>query len=238
MPNNILVFTCSGVCLVKADADSWEKYSIAIYKTTYFEETVKELNTGRYLLLVISLNKGNAVLIQHQLKILRSLSNIPIAVVAEEAVDTTAKIASLINGADQYMELPLSPDEAALSILALIRRFTEFNIGNTSITVYFDHGVVVSPAHRKVFIGNREIELVRKEFDILCLLVRNHGIVLTYDQILEKVWGMEYIDSDREIVWNQIRRLRDKIQIAPDLPRFIKTVHGIGYSFDPKHTAA
>ena len=103
MPNSILVYTTSRVCLVKADADSWEKYGISIYKTAYFEETVKELNTGRYLLLVISLNKGNAVLVQQQLRILRSLTNIPVAVVAEEAVGRTAKIASLINGADQYM---------------------------------------------------------------------------------------------------------------------------------------
>jgi len=238
MPNRILIFTESGVCLVRAAPDSWEKYGISMYKTAHFEDVIKELKTGRYLLLVVSLSRHNAVMIQQQLKVLRNLTNIPIAIVAEEPVDTSSKIATLINGADQFMELPLSLDEAALTILAMIRRFTEYNEDNIPITVYFDHGVVVSPAHRKAFVSSMEIELVRKEFDILCLLVRNHGIVLTYDQILERVWGAEYIGGEREIIWNQIRRLRDKIQITPDLPQFIKTVHGVGYSFSPKYSAA
>jgi len=83
-----------------------------------------------------------------------------------------------------------------------------------------------------------EIELVKKEFDLLCLLVRNHGIVLTYDQIFERVWGEEYIGGGKDIVWNQIRRVRDKIQVDPALPHFIKTVHGVGYSFDPRYKVA
>jgi len=187
---------------------------------------------------VISLNRENPIRIQNQLKILRSLTNIPIAVVAVEPVDVSSKIAALVNGADQFMELPLSPDEVAMSILALIRRFTEFSSELMPVTVYFDHGVIVSPAHRKVFVSGMEIELVKKEFDLLCLLVRNHGIVLTYDQIFERVWGEEYIGGGKDIVWNQIRRVRDKIQVDPALPHFIKTVHGVGYSFDPRYKVA
>jgi len=104
------------------------------------------------------LNHEIVVLIQNQLKILRSLTNIPIAVVAEEPVDASSKIATLANGADQFMELPLSPDEVAMSILALIRRFTEFSSELMPVTVYFDHGVIVSPAHRKVFVNGMKIE--------------------------------------------------------------------------------
>ena len=235
MPNNILVFTGNDVCLVKTDMESWEHFGMSIYKTGHFGEAVKELKTGRYVLLVISLNRDNAMLVREQLRVLRGISNIPIAVIAEEAVDVTVKIAAINNGADQIWQLPLSPEEAHILIFAMIRRFTDYNNDNIPVTVYFDHGVIVSPSHRKAFVDGKMVELTKTEFDFLCLLIRNHGIVLTYDQILEKVWGSEYISNSKDIVWSIMRKIRRKIQTSPDLPEFIRTVREIGYSFDPKH---
>lgn len=235
MTSRILVYTHSAICLISDIEKEWAKRSLSICKTADFEEVIQEIRYHNYLLIVISVTNETIEQAQNQIKILRSITNAPIAVIADEPVDTQIKIAALTNGADQFIISPLSPEEAAVSGMALIRRFTELSKSVCPVTIYYDHGILISIDYRKVFIGGKEIELFKKEFDILSLLVRNHAKVLTYEQIFYEVWGDDYIDNSKDLLWSQISRLREKLQIDKKLPRYLKTVRGIGYSFDPQY---
>jgi len=238
MSNQVLVLTESDICSKKGNIEYCARHKTIICKATNLEGAVGELKSGRYLLVVVSLNRRNAKLVNNHIKVLRSLTATPIVAVAEEPLEVSEKIAVLTNGADQFIEPPLATEEAIKSIAALIRLFIEPDIPDSSTVAYYDHGIIISPRHRMVFIGGKEVGLLKKEFDILSLLAINHGIVLSYERIFANVWGEDYISNSKNTLWNQIRSLRGKIQTSPYLPKFIKTVHGIGYSFDPRYNTS
>lgn len=94
-------------------------------------------------------------------------------------------------------------------------------------------GVEIYPDRRKVFRDRREINLTTKEYNLLCLLVANKGIVLTYEQIYEKVWGEEGLGNESNAVGCHVRNLREKLYAAsPDSPFTIRCVREVGYCLE------
>ncbi len=89
----------------------------------------------------------------------------------------------------------------------------------------------IYPEYRKVIINNIEIDLRKKEFDILYYLAINKGRVLTFPQIISNVWGEEYCKNDHYLLWNQIKNLRKKIVDVSDKCEYIKCIKGVGYKF-------
>lgn len=85
---------------------------------------------------------------------------------------------------------------------------------------------------RRVCVGGQEIELTAKEFDALHLLIVNRKRVLTFETIAYHVWGEEYIDATPKTIHNLLSRLRQKLQIAPEVPEYVVSVRGVGYKFD------
>lgn len=235
MKGKILLLTQSGFCLVGGAEKELAKHNLEIQKVSKLEDALKELKKSSCLLLILAMNGQNKFDVKGQVKALRSVTSVPMVIIAESPVDVTLKVATLNDGADQFLELPLSSEETTATSLALIRRFTDFSKLMTPTTFYYSHGILISINHHKVFIGGIEIDLLRKEFGILSALVRNHGLVLSHAQIFKEVWGEDYEENSKEVLWTQIRRLRERIQIDPKLPNFIKTVHGVGYSFDPQY---
>lgn len=94
-------------------------------------------------------------------------------------------------------------------------------------------GLEICPERRKVFRNRREVDLTAKEYDLLCLLVANKGIVLTYEQIYQKVWGEEGLGNESNAVGCHIRNLREKLYAAsPDSPFIIRCVREVGYCLE------
>jgi two-component system response regulator PrrA len=139
--------------------------------------------------------------------------------------DVTDRIAGLAAGADDYVVKPFSTAELELRLRALLRRGRPVPHGVARAC-----GIVMDTDTRAVTAAGCPVELTRREFDVLEVLVRNAGAVLTRDQLLDRVWGTEYI-ADESTVTVHVRRLREKIERDPSRPELVVTVWGVGYKF-------
>lgn len=160
---------------------------------------------------------------------IRKQSSLPILMFTSKN-DSASKVRGLRAGADDYLTKPFDMDELIARILSLIRRYTRFNQEDEQQTYDFD-GLSIDFNNRSIDTVNGDYELPPKEFDLLLLLAKNQGKILTKQQIYEKVWGEEYVYDDSNIM-AIISRLRKKIEENPSSPRYIQTVKGIGYRFN------
>ena len=164
---------------------------------------------------------------------IRATSIVPIIMVTAQT-DTADMVAGLEAGADDYVTKPVVPRELAARISALLRRVRlQSGTGATAdsevqrlgtLELDRDKGVV---KHRGV-----EVSLTRTEYRLLCEFADHPGAVLSRDQLLERVWGYEYL-GDSRLVDAHVRRLRLKVEDTPDDPRLIVTVRGLGYRLMP-----
>jgi DNA-binding response OmpR family regulator len=159
---------------------------------------------------------------------LRSRSIVPIIVVTAQA-DTYDMVAGLEAGADDYVRKPVVPKELAARIRALLRR-VQLQEGRTSVTPAAARfgDVELRREQGLVFRAGAEVSLTKTEFRLLCEFADHAGMVLSRDQLLERVWGYEYL-GDSRLVDAHVRRLRVKIEDKPDDPKLLLTVRGIGY---------
>lgn len=160
---------------------------------------------------------------------IRKQSSLPILMFTSKN-DSASKVRGLRAGADDYLTKPFDMDELIARILSLIRRYTRFNQEDEQQTYDFD-GLSIDFNNRSIDTVNGDYELPPKEFDLLLLLAKNQGKILTKQQIYEKVWGEEYVYDDSNIM-AIISRLRKKIEKNSSSPRYIQTVKGIGYRFN------
>lgn len=161
---------------------------------------------------------------------IRAHSDIPIIMLTarREEID---RIAGLELGADDYVVKPFSPQELVSRVRAVLRRsFTQKAPADAQALSFAD--MRIDPVTRLTNVRGKEILLTAKEFDLLYLLARHPRQVFTRDQLLERIWGdANYIDPGTVTV--HIRRLREKIEADPAAPRYLQTVWGIGYRFEP-----
>jgi two-component system OmpR family response regulator len=164
-------------------------------------------------------------------RILRSEMPVPILMLTAKT-DETDKIIGLGIGADDYMTKPFSVRELLARLAAMLRRvklmqqYTE-----EKETVLKHHGIEIDPASHTVKIRGKAVELNPKEFDLLTLFIKNKGLVLSREQILEKVWGYDYA-GDTRTVDVHVRWLREKIEDDPQKPTLLLTVRGSGYKME------
>ncbi|HWG99764.1 MAG TPA: response regulator transcription factor [Pilimelia sp.] len=160
---------------------------------------------------------------------LRQRSHVPIIMVTARDSEID-KVVGLEIGADDYVTKPYSPRELVARIRAVLRRRGADPAELTSATLAA--GPVRMDVERHVVtVDGASVQLPLKEFELLELLLRNAGRVLTRGQLIDRVWGADYV-GDTKTLDVHVKRLRSKIEPEPSAPRYIITVRGLGYKFE------
>jgi two-component system response regulator RegX3 len=161
---------------------------------------------------------------------LRQRSGVPIIMVTARDSEID-KVVGLEIGADDYVTKPYSPRELVARIRAVLRRQGAEAAEVTTPTLAA--GPVRMDVERHVVtVEGASVQLPLKEFELLELLLRNAGRVLTRGQLIDRVWGADYV-GDTKTLDVHVKRLRSKVEPEPSAPRFIVTVRGLGYKFEP-----
>ena len=155
------------------------------------------------------------------------LKNIPIIMLTAKSEEID-KVLGLELGADDYITKPFSVRELSARVKALLRRIN--TVAEESDIYHFDD-VEIDHLKHEVTKNGKKVDLTLKEFELLDILVRNNGKVLTRDLLLDKIWGYEYMGETRTVDVH-IRHLRQKLEADDRNPKFIETVRGIGYRFN------
>jgi len=163
-------------------------------------------------------------------RIIRSESNVPIMMLSAKKADVD-KIVSLGLGADDYIVKPFSPGEVVARVKAQLRRYNMMpSAGAPSERLRFGD-LEIDLRGYSVAMNGQPVEFSAKEFEVLRLFALHPGQVLTREQIFESVWGFHNV-GDLNTVTVHIKKVREKIEITPSHPHYIKTVWGVGYRFD------
>lgn len=161
---------------------------------------------------------------------LRTRSRVPIIMVTARDSEID-KVVGLEIGADDYVTKPYSPRELVARIRAVLRRNSAEAVEVATPTL--SAGPVRMDVERHVVsVAGEVVPLPLKEFELLELLLRNAGRVLTRGQLIDRVWGSDYV-GDTKTLDVHVKRLRSKIEPEPSTPRYLITVRGLGYKFEP-----
>lgn len=163
---------------------------------------------------------------------IRETSSVPIIMLSAKSEDVD-KILGLNIGADDYITKPFNPLELIARVKSQLRRYTQ--LGNLATeekeAVYVCGGLVVNDDLKTVTVGGEPVKLTPIEYNILVLLIKNQGKVFSIEQIYENIWNEEAIGADNTVAVH-IRHIREKIEINPREPRYLKVVWGIGYKIE------
>jgi two-component system response regulator RegX3 len=158
---------------------------------------------------------------------LRQVSNVPVIMVSAKDAEVD-KVVGLELGADDYVTKPYSPRELVARIRAVLRRGQDTDLAPTTL----ESGRVRMDVERHVVsVNGDEIRLPLKEFELLEMFLRNTGRVLTRGQLIDRVWGADYV-GDTKTLDVHVKRLRAKVEPDPANPRFLVTVRGLGYKYE------
>ena len=161
---------------------------------------------------------------------LRESRNIPVILLSAKSEDAD-KILGLTAGADDYVTKPFNPSELVARVKSQLRRYTTLgSIGKQNGEIVVD-GLVVNTEKKTVKVDGEDVRLTPIEYKILELLVRNRGRVFSAEDIYSNVWNEETVVGDNTIAVH-IRHIREKIEINPKEPKYLKVVWGIGYKID------
>ena len=163
---------------------------------------------------------------------IRETSSVPIIMLSAKSEDVD-KILGLNIGADDYITKPFNPLELIARVKSQLRRYTQ--LGNLATeekeAVYVCGGLVVNDDLKTVTVDGEPVKLTPIEYNILVLLIKNQGKVFSIEQIYENIWNEEAIGADNTVAVH-IRHIREKIEINPKEPRYLKVVWGVGYKIE------
>lgn len=195
------------------------------------EQALKILETEEVHLLVLDVMMPRLDGIRATLKI-REKHSIPIIILSAKSEDVD-KILGLNVGADDYVTKPFNPLELVARVKSQLRRYTK--LGGTvkaeSEHVYEVGGLRINDDLKEVTVDGEAVKLTPIEYNILLLLMKNQGRVFSIDQIYESIWNEEAIGADNTVAVH-IRHIREKIEINPKDPRYLKVVWGVGYKIE------
>ena len=162
---------------------------------------------------------------------IREISAVPIIFLSAKSEDVD-KILGLNVGADDYITKPFNPLELNARVKSVLRRYTQLGaIAEKKDTVFQIGGLRVDDDRKEVTVDGEVVKLTPMEYRILLLLVQNPGKVFSIGQIYERIWTEEAVSGDNTVAVH-IRHIREKIEINPKDPRYLKVVWGVGYKID------
>ncbi len=161
---------------------------------------------------------------------IRESKNIPIIMLSAKSEDTD-KILGLNIGADDYITKPFNPVELVARVKSQLRRYINFGVYKQRTDEISVRGLVLNKATKTVTVDGEEVKVTPIEFGILELLMENLGRVFSIEEIYERVWKEPSYNADNTVSVH-IRRIREKIEINPRDPRYLKVVWGIGYKIE------
>lgn len=167
----------------------------------------------------------------HAVMKLREYSSLPIIFLSAKSEDVD-KILGLNIGADDYITKPFNPLELVARVKSNVRRYTKLgNIAMDEENIYSSGGLVINDDTKEVTVDGEPVKLTPIEYNILLLLVKNQGRVFSIDQIYENIWDEEAVGADNTVAVH-IRHIREKIEINPKEPQYLKVVWGVGYKVE------
>ena len=194
------------------------------------EDALKILKEEEIHLLIIDVMIPKLDGIRATLKI-REESSIPIIILSAKSEDTD-KILGLNVGADDYITKPFNPLELVARVKSQLRRYTKLgNAAENGQAVYQVGGLAINDELKEVTVDGEIVKLTPIEYNILLLLMKNQGKVFSINQIYENIWNEDAIGADNTVAVH-IRHIREKIEINPKEPRYLKVVWGVGYKID------
>ncbi len=201
-----------------------------IYKAYDGEQAIELLKKEDIHLLIMDIMMPKLDGIRATLKI-REYSSIPIIILSAKSEDTD-KILGLNIGADDYITKPFNPLELVARVKSNLRRYTSLgSLDDGWKAVYQVGGLVVNDENKQVFVDDELVKMTPIEYNILLLLIKNQGKVFSINQIYESIWNEDAIGADNTVAVH-IRHIREKIEINPKEPRYLKVVWGVGYKID------
>ena len=166
-------------------------------------------------------------------EILRQTQNIPVIMLSAKSEETD-KVIGLNIGADDYVTKPFTPLELMARVNSQLRRYIRFvnknGAGVKNERVYVIGGLELNEDTMEFTVDGNPVKLTPIEFKILALLMRNAGRVFSSEEIYERVWNEKAINTDTIMV--HVRNIRDKIEINPREPKYLKVVWGVGYKIE------
>lgn len=194
------------------------------------EQALSVLKQQEVHLLIIDVMMPRLDGIRATLKI-REESSIPIIILSAKSEDAD-KILGLNIGADDYVTKPFNPLELVARVKSQLRRYTQLgNVAETNQRTYQVGGLIINDDLKEVTVDDESVKLTPIEYNILLLLVKNQGKVFSINQIYENIWNEDAIGADNTVAVH-IRHIREKIEINPKEPRYLKVVWGVGYKIE------
>lgn len=201
-----------------------------IYKAYDGEQAIDILKREDIHLLIMDIMMPKLDGIRATLQI-RKTSAIPIIMLSAKSEDSD-KILGLNIGADDYISKPFSPLELVARVKSNLRRYTSLGSMNPdSKSVHRVGGLVINEENKEVTVDGEAVKMTPIEYNILLLLMKNQGKVFSINEIYENIWNEDAIGADNTVAVH-IRHIREKIEINPREPRYLKVVWGVGYKID------
>ncbi len=201
-----------------------------IYKAYDGEQAIQILDKEEIYLLIMDIMMPKLDGIRATLKI-REYSSIPIIILSAKSEDTD-KILGLNIGADDYICKPFNPLELVARVKSNLRRYTSLgSLTGENKAIYQVGGLVLNDDTKQVTVDDEPVKMTPIEYNILLLLMKNQGRVFSINQIYESIWNEDAIGADNTVAVH-IRHIREKIEINPKEPRYLKVVWGVGYKID------
>ena len=205
----------------------YEGYNI--FKATNGQEALEVIEENEIHLIIMDIMMPKMDGIRATMKI-REDSNIPVIMLSAKSEDTD-KIIGLNIGADDYITKPFNPLELIARVRSQLRRYTTLGSLETKENLFKSGGLVIDDECKVVTVDGEEVNLTPVQYKILKLLTSNAGRVFSMDQIYEKVWNEVAINPENTLAVH-IRKIREKIEINPKEPKYLKVVWGVGYKVE------
>ena len=225
------ILVCDDECvIVDAIVIFLSQDGYKLYKAYDGDQAIKILDKEDIHLLIMDIMMPRLDGIRATLKI-REYSSIPIIILSAKSEDTD-KILGLNIGADDYICKPFNPLELVARVKSNLRRYTSLgSLTGENKAIYQVGGLILNDDTKQVTVDDEPVKMTPIEYNILLLLMKNQGRVFSINQIYESIWNEDAIGADNTVAVH-IRHIREKIEINPKEPRYLKVVWGVGYKID------